>query len=440
MISMARLSLLLIVCICPWLYYAKSQGYSSTSSPRSYYYKKISPTTSPDTREYYYKPSKSVKHLQKLMYKKVTALAGWMDKATSKYFKLMPHSGKYPGKENPLTGDHYPWSKKTSSYSNSNEKQIRKTPSKTYYKRKPASEFKSIHSHGSGASPSSYSSSSSLVSSGGGATSRPLMQFITKIKNEKARDYEVVDDDGDDDENGEDDDDEHKYDQKYSKNIKDAEDGVFQPPTVNKESLVSMDGILSLPQGLSEFWKSQLGPADSTANVPSPTVSVASTPMDDIIGDIYSEESSSSDAAVEQPDSTGVLAYLVSDPNNPGSEFLVTKSTVINSGVIIDKFVPLSAWSADAGGKVKIVNRNTFHLTGLHYAGAGPANWMVGTTFPIGLQNSMVIAAWSGRTEEDISLPSQVTVADISWLALYCSSCEEGKRVVMQVYIPETFL
>ena len=134
---MAPVSLFLIVCLCPYMCLARNQGYSSKPSPRNYYYKKMTPT--PASREYYYKPSKSKTstYLQNLMYKKVTALTRWMDKATSKYFKLVPHSGKYPGEENPLSGDPYPWSKKTSSHSNK-EKQAQKAPRKTYYNRKPS--------------------------------------------------------------------------------------------------------------------------------------------------------------------------------------------------------------------------------------------------------------------------------------------------------------
>ena len=90
--------------------------------------------------------------------------------------------------------------------------------------------------------------------------------------------------------------------------------------------------------------------------------------MEDILNIIYSEVKS---ATSGEPRSTDVLAYLVSDPSNPGSEFLVSKSAVIKSGLILNKVVSLSAWTVDAGGKVEIVSSNMFHLTGLHYAGPG---------------------------------------------------------------------
>ena len=132
---MTPLMLLLVTCFSQSICLASSQAHSS-SPPRRYYYKKI-PTSQSHTRssqparQYYYKPSnsgtsppsktqsKKSSVLQKLMYKKVSAVAGWMDKAASKYFKHVPHSGKYPGKENPLTGDPYPWSKKTGKYETS---------------------------------------------------------------------------------------------------------------------------------------------------------------------------------------------------------------------------------------------------------------------------------------------------------------------------------
>ena len=128
--------LLLVTCFSPSISLATSQVHSSSAPPRRYYYKKMPTSHTPSSqsqpaRQYYYKPfnsdssppsktqSKKSSVLQKLMYKKVSAVAGWMDKAASKYFKHVPHSGKYPGKENPLTGDPYPWSKKTGKYETS---------------------------------------------------------------------------------------------------------------------------------------------------------------------------------------------------------------------------------------------------------------------------------------------------------------------------------
>eukprot|EP00092_Neocalanus_flemingeri_P040617 GFUD01044226.1.p1 GENE.GFUD01044226.1~~GFUD01044226.1.p1 ORF type:complete len:408 (+),score=113.14 GFUD01044226.1:152-1225(+) len=146
----------------------------------------------------------------------------------------------------------------------------------------------------------------------------------------------------------------------------------------------------------------------------------------------------------DDEDSEGVVAYLVSDASNPGSEFLVTRSALFKSGVVHNRKVSLSAWTVDAAGQVEIVNSNTFHLTGLSYDGpvSGPAMWMVGSTFPIRLQSSTtVLSSWiPGMEEINISLPDQMTVSDISWLALYCSTCVEGEKVIMQVYVPETFL
>merc|ERR1712096_515721 len=141
-------------------------------------------------------------------------------------------------------------------------------------------------------------------------------------------------------------------------------------------------------------------------------------------------------------ESDGVLVYLVSDPSNPGSEFLVPRSALIQSGLVLNKIVSLSAWTVAAGGQVEIVSSSSFHLTGLHYDGPGPASWMAGTTFPIGLHSStVVLAPWTEGVEETyLSLPGQMTVADINWLALYCRTCVEGESVVMQVYVPETFL
>ena len=70
-------------------------------------------------------------------------------------------------------------------------------------------------------------------------------------------------------------------------------------------------------------------------------------------------------------ESEGVLVYLVSDPSNPGSEFLVPRSALIQSGLVLNKIVSLSAWTVAAGGQVEIVSSSSFHLTGLHYDGPG---------------------------------------------------------------------
>ena len=70
-------------------------------------------------------------------------------------------------------------------------------------------------------------------------------------------------------------------------------------------------------------------------------------------------------------ESEGVLVYLVSDPSNPGSEFLVPRSALIQSGLVLNKIVHLSAWTVAAGGQVEIVSSSSFHLTGLHYDGPG---------------------------------------------------------------------
>ena len=70
-------------------------------------------------------------------------------------------------------------------------------------------------------------------------------------------------------------------------------------------------------------------------------------------------------------ESEGVLVYLVSDPSNPGSEFLVPRSALIQSGLVLNKIVRLSAWTVAAGGQVEIVSSSSFHLTGLHYDGPG---------------------------------------------------------------------
>jgi len=139
--------------------------------------------------------------------------------------------------------------------------------------------------------------------------------------------------------------------------------------------------------------------------------------------------------------SEGVLAYLVSDPGNPGSDFLVTRTALLESSVLLNKVVKLTAYSAEAGGQVEIVDSKSLHLSGLWYTGPGPASWIVGTTFPIGFHSDTVILGpWRpGQGEESLTLPGQGTVGDINWLALYCRTCVESK-LLMQVYIPETFL
>ena len=159
----------------------------------------------------------------------------------------------------------------------------------------------------------------------------------------------------------------------------------------------------------------------------------------------------------QNEESEGVLAYLVSDPGNPGSDFLVTRTALLESSVLLNKVVKLTAYSAEAGGQVEIVDSKSFHLSGLWYTGpgkgcmyqvhrlhvncSGPASWIVGTAFPIGFHSDTVILGpWRpGQGEESLTLPGQGTVGDINWLALYCRTCVESK-LLMQVYIPETFL
>jgi len=137
-------------------------------------------------------------------------------------------------------------------------------------------------------------------------------------------------------------------------------------------------------------------------------------------------------------DPEGVVAYLVSDSLTPGKEFLVTKEALIGSGVIHNKVVSLTSYSGTGGGKVEILSDKMFNITGVWYRGAGPADWLVGARFPIGYySDSLPLAPLQG--DQILVLPDQISMADISWLALYCQTCKEDK-VVMQVYIPETFL
>jgi len=137
-------------------------------------------------------------------------------------------------------------------------------------------------------------------------------------------------------------------------------------------------------------------------------------------------------------DSEGVVAYLVSDSHNPGKEFLITKEALIESGVITNKVVSLTSYSGTGGGKVEIIGDKVFNITGAWYRGAGSGDWLVGARFPIGYySDSVILAPLQG--DQILVLPDQISMADISWLALYCRTCVEDK-VVMQVYIPETFL
>ena len=70
-------------------------------------------------------------------------------------------------------------------------------------------------------------------------------------------------------------------------------------------------------------------------------------------------------------DSEGVVAYLVSDSDNPGKEFLITKAALIESGVITNKVVSLTSYSGTGGGKVEILGDKVFNITGAWYRGAG---------------------------------------------------------------------
>jgi len=151
-------------------------------------------------------------------------------------------------------------------------------------------------------------------------------------------------------------------------------------------------------------------------------------------------------------DSEGVIAYLVSDSHTPGKEFFITKEALIESGVITNKVVSLTSYSGTGGGKVEILGDKMFNITEVWYRGTGThdntvvdngdlwlgsADWLVGARFPIGYYaDSVILAPLQG--DQILVLPDQTSMADFSWLALYCQTCED--KVVMQVYIPETFL
>eukprot|EP00092_Neocalanus_flemingeri_P025327 GFUD01027462.1.p1 GENE.GFUD01027462.1~~GFUD01027462.1.p1 ORF type:complete len:369 (+),score=108.12 GFUD01027462.1:193-1299(+) len=132
--------LLLVISLIPYVYLTESKTYTKSSSPpRTYYYRKITPSPTPPATS-----SPPTSFLEKLLYKKVSTLAGWMDSATSKYFPYVPHSGKYSGEVNPLTGDSYPWSKKTGKYRAPSKKH--KTSPSTESSSPPAKSAKSLHS------------------------------------------------------------------------------------------------------------------------------------------------------------------------------------------------------------------------------------------------------------------------------------------------------
>jgi len=143
--------------------------------------------------------------------------------------------------------------------------------------------------------------------------------------------------------------------------------------------------------------------------------------------------------ADEDEISSNVVAYLVTDPENPQTDFLISKATLLQSGTIFNKVVNFSSWTANAGGQVKILNEKSFRLSGLWYDESGPAKWIVGREFPIRLDDDAVVLGELSQSS-DLVLPNELSVTDIGWLALYCESCEEDRKLIMQVYIPETFL
>eukprot|EP00092_Neocalanus_flemingeri_P098150 GFUD01125159.1.p1 GENE.GFUD01125159.1~~GFUD01125159.1.p1 ORF type:complete len:617 (+),score=164.95 GFUD01125159.1:117-1967(+) len=610
--------LLLVISLIPYVYLTESKTYTKSSSPpRTYYYRKITPSPTPPATS-----SPPTSFLEKLLYKKVSTLAGWMDSATSKYFPYVPHSGKYSGEVNPLTGDSYPWSKKTGKYRAPSKKH--KTSPSTESSSPPAKSVKSLHSvddtmDGILPLPQDLSDywKSQLVSSDvedqDSATGKDSVQmgdaeydYETEDENSSRLLFSAPSVEGEDSATGKeiaesvarssssmeelinavysDKTSSSKLDSKMEKMINlvyattrsEVEDGTstsssvfkhitkipgektffegslpskrniqpyfgfetFMQDLVNKsiEILSKKEEVpikLLLPemvkQDIITSTETNVGDAEYDYDaedkaksfdmkdqysatvkevaelVPESSLNVEQRPSKEVVQmgdaeyDYYTgnEDSRSLLFAVpeaeqtpiesslpakqktqpyfskneevpvkllvpelsmqdnaahsskstetntsDDEDSEGVVAYLVSDASNPGSEFLVTRSALFKSGVVHNKKVSLSAWTVDAAGQVEIVNSNTFHLTGLSYDGPGPAMWMVGSTFPIGLQSSTaVLSSWiPGMEEINFSLPDQMTVSDISWLALYCSTCVEGEKVIMQVYVPETFL
>eukprot|EP00092_Neocalanus_flemingeri_P040620 GFUD01044229.1.p1 GENE.GFUD01044229.1~~GFUD01044229.1.p1 ORF type:complete len:621 (-),score=161.15 GFUD01044229.1:106-1968(-) len=614
--------LLLVISLIPYVYLTESKTYTKSSSPpRTYYYRKITPSPTPPASS-----SPPASFLEKLLYKKVSTLAGWMDSATSKYFPYVPHSGKYSGEENPLTGDSYPWSKKTGKYRASRKKSKTSTESSSP-PAKSAKSLPSVDDTMDGILPlprdlSDYWKSqlvSSDVEDQDSATGKDSVQmsdaeydYETEDENSSRLLFSAPSVEGEDSATGKkivesvagssssiehspsknmdsvkiDD---AKYDhnsedsapsveassmeeskarmassQKLKSDMEELINFVYSDKTSSSKLDYNMEEMINLVYTTT---RSEVEDGTSTSSsvfknitkIPGEkTFSEGSLPssrntqpffrfetfMQDLVNNsikilskkeevpikllvpemvkqdiITSTETNASvqmgDAAYDydtgnedsrsllfavpeaeqtpiesnlpakqktQPyfskneevpvkllvpelsmqdnaahiskstetntnddeDSEGVVAYLVSDASNPGSEFLVTRSALFKSGVVHNKKVSLSAWAVDAAGQVEIVNSNTFHLTGLSYDGpvSGPAMWMVGSTFPIRLQSSTtVLSSWiPGMEEINISLPDQMTVSDISWLALYCSTCVEGEKVIMQVYVPETFL
>ena len=101
--------------------------------------------------------------------------------------------------------------------------------------------------------------------------------------------------------------------------------------------------------------KSKTSPSLSSSNLP--TVKLSAT---------------SSSSKYSRPIDNGSLTYLVSDPANPGSDFLLTRTALIQSGLIYNKVVSMSSFTlTNAGGQVEILDSKSFHLTSIQYAGPG---------------------------------------------------------------------
>jgi len=445
-------------------YYFRKEGSSSSSISSSSESLVTTPRDS-NQRKYYLRPKssstskvnktdKASNFIQNIALSTLSSFADLMEKTASKYFSHIPHSGRYPGKEDPLSGDPYPWKanseKQKTDVSNvisdtpanyiekqeiniannvfkdntnyhaelrgttGNEDSSSKFQSKPHYgnvsvdhQRPKSVNNRSIRNPGTvrlseAGQKTKVALESSLYLNKRRLGNTKLSQNV--VKSSYFRKYEIV----------------------HSKfNVKEMTDktlGVSQKNSMHfPESSIHHSSFHEFHERPPSFEHPLVGePKDKTESI------------------LQTNTLNKWGKRV----GNGFLAFIVNDPHNQDSEYLVSKNTLMESGFVYNKLVNMSGWNTNAEGKVKIVNKKTIELSDLQLDGTGSLRWIAGAEFPIQMGHHVTtLGFWSPSTSHQVLvLPSELFISDLRWLALYCKSCNEKEKIVMEVYIPEDFL
>jgi len=402
------------------------------------------------------KTDKASNFIQNIALSTLSSFADLMEKTAFKYFSHIPHSGRYPGKEDPLSGDPYPWKDK-SEEQKTDVPNVKSGTPVNYIENQEINISKNVSKYNSNYHAElrgsiGYENSSSKVQA------KPWDRNVSE-------------------------------DHKWPKNVNDQI--LRNPGTVNlseagQKTKVALESSLNLNErsladtkpsqnaekssyfrkyeivhskfNVKEMIGKSLGvPQKNSMHFPESSIHHSS------FHEFHERPPSFENPVVEGPKYTtesilltntlnkwgkrvgnGFLAYIVNDPHNQNSEYLVSKNTLMESGFVFNKLVKMSGWNTNSEGKVKIVDKKTIELTDLQFDGTGSLLWIAGAEFPIQMDHHVTtLGYWTPSTSTShqvLVLPSELSISDLRWLALYCKFCNEKEKIVMVVYIPEDFL